>query len=165
MSITPEVGLLIYTTIAFFILLGLLSKVAFPPIMGLLDERADKIRESLDAAESTREEAARLLEEYKQQLAEARSEAQKIIEDSRKLGDSMKNEIVASAKAEAKQTLERASADIEREKALAIAEIQGKIADLAIEAASRVVGRELEKQGHEQLIEQYLSEVGSLSEN
>jgi F-type H+-transporting ATPase subunit b len=165
MSITPEVGLLIYTTVAFFILLGALSKVAFPPIVGLLDERSQKIKDSIEAAESTREEAGRLLEDYKQQIAEARQEAQKIIEDGRKLGEDMKTEIVGSAKKEADQLLVKASADIEREKELALAEIQGRVADLTIEAASRVVGQELEKQGHEQLIEQYLSEVGSLREN
>ncbi len=163
----PEVFVsqLFWSWIAFGLLYLLLSKVAFPPIMNMLQERSDTIRDSLDAAEKTREEAATLLEDYKQQIADARTEAQKIIEEGRKLGESMKDEIVQKARDESEQVIKRATADIEREKELALAELQGRIADLTIGAASRVVGAQLEKNGHEQLIEQYLSEVGSLSEN
>lgn len=159
------VSQLFWSWIAFGLLFFGLSKVAFPPIMNMLKERSDSIRESLDAAENTRVEAAAMLEDYKQQVATAREEAQKIIEDGRKLGAGMKDDIVRKAREEAEQVVARASADIEREKELALAELQGRIADLTIGAASRVLGATLEKQGHEQLIEQYLLEVGSLREN
>ena len=165
MSVIPDLGLMFYTTLAFFVLLGMLAKVAFPPLVGMLDKRAETIAESLESAERTREEAAALLEDYKKQMAEARQEAQKVIEDGRKLGETMKEEIIQKSREEAEQAMARAAADIEREKELAVAELQGRVADLTINAASRVVGAELEKQGHEQLIEQYLSEVGSLREN
>ncbi len=163
----PEVfiGQLFWSWVAFLILFFALSKYAFPPIMNMLQERSDSIRDSLEAAENTREEAATMLEDYKKQMAEARQEAQKIIEDGRKLGESMKEDIVKKSREEVEQVMTRATADIEREKELALAELQGRIADLTIGAASRVVGAELEKQGHEQLIEEYLSEVGSLREN
>lgn len=163
----PEVFVsqLFWSWIAFGLLFFGLSKIAFPPIMNMLQERSDTIRESLDAAEKTREEAATLFDDYKQQIADARAEAQKIIEEGRKLGETMKDEIVQKAKAEGEQVAKRAAADIEREKELAVAELQGRIADLTVEAASRVVGAQLEKEGHEALIEQYLAEVGTLSEN
>ncbi len=158
-------GQLFWSWVSFLILFFALSKVAFPPIMNMLQERSDSIRDSLDAAENTRVEAATMLEDYKKQIAEARQEAQKIIEEGRKLGENMKAEIAQKAREEAEQSMTRAVADIEREKELAVAELQGRIADLTINAASRVVGAELEKNGHEQLIEQYLSEAGSLREN
>ncbi len=163
----PDVfaGQMFWSVVAFLILMFALSKYGFPPIMNILQERSDSIRGSLDAAENTREEAATMLEDYKKQMAEARQEAQKIIENGRKLGESMKEDIVKKSREEVEQVMSRATADIEREKELAVAELQGRIADLTINAASRVVGAELEKAGHEQLIEQYLSEVGSLREN
>ncbi len=163
----PEVfsGQLLWSWVAFLLLFAALSKIAFPPIMNMLQERSDAIRDSLEAAEKTREEAATMLDDYKKQIAEARAEAQKIIEEGRKLGESMKEDIIQKSRVETEQAMARATADIEREKGLAVAELQGRVADLTIEAASRVVNAQLEKQGHEQLIEQYLSEVGSLSEN
>lgn len=163
--LNPHVNQVIYSVVAFFVLLTILSKLAFPPIIGMLQKRSDAIRESLDAAEKTREEAAVLLEDYKQQVAGAREEAQKIIEQGRKFGESMKEEIMQKARAEADQALARATADIGREKELALSELQSRVADLTIEAASRVVRQSLDKKGHEQLIEQYLAEAGSLREN
>ena len=163
--LNPHINQIIYSVVAFFILLVVLSKVAFPPIVGMLQKRADVIKESLDTAERTREEAAKLMDDYKQQIAEARAEAQKIIEQGRKFGDSMKEEIVQKAKAESEQLLVRATAEIEREKELALTALQHQVADLTIGAASRVLSRDLDKKSHEQLIEQYLAEAGSLGEN
>src|SRR3990172_9989752 len=98
-------------------------------------------------------------------MAQAREEAQKIIEQGRKFGDSMKEEIVQKARAESEQIVARANADITREKELALTELQSSVADLTIEAASRVVRQSLDKKSHEKLIEEYLSEVGNLNEN
>ena len=163
--LTPHLNQIIYSVIAFFILLGVLSRVAFPPIMGMLEKRAETIRESLEAAEHTREEAGQLLEDYKEQIANARAEAQQIIDQGRKFGASMKEEIVAKAKAESEQILARAAADITREKELALSELQRRVADLTIEAASRVVSQSLDKAAHQKLIDQYLSEAEGLREN
>jgi F-type H+-transporting ATPase subunit b len=99
--IIPNTTEMWVSIVAFLILFVVLAKFAFPPITKMLDERADKIRESLEKAEDTRVEAERLLDEYKVQMAEARAEATQVIEQGRKVAESMKAEIVAKAKAEA----------------------------------------------------------------
>jgi F-type H+-transporting ATPase subunit b len=81
--------------VAFLVLFFVLAKFAFPPITKMLDERANKIRESLERAEDTRVEAERLLDEYKVQMAEARQEASKVIEQGRTVAESIKAEILA----------------------------------------------------------------------
>lgn len=165
MELTPQLNQVIYSTVAFFILLFLLGRFAFPPIVNMLEERAKKIRESLDTAERIRIEAEQLLQDYKKQLAEARAEAQQIIEQGRQFGESVKKEIVEKAKHQSDQMLSRATAEIVRERDLAISELQKQVADLTIGAASRVIGKSLSKDDHLKLIEQYLAEMGSVREN
>jgi len=160
-----EEGLIIWELIAFFGLLIILWRFAWGPLLGILKEREDTIRESVEKAEEVRVEAERLMEDYKKQLAEARVEAQQIIEQGRKFGESMKAEIVAKARQEAEQAAGKATEEIVRQKDAAVAELQGKVADLAIDAAARVVNKSFDKQAHEKLIDQYLSEVGNLSDN
>ena len=92
---------LIVNLVAFVILFALLGKFAFPPITKMMDERAEKIRESLEKAEDTRIEAERMLDEYKQQMAEARQEASKVIEQGKQVAEAMKAEITAKAEEEA----------------------------------------------------------------
>lgn len=160
-----EEGLIIWEIIAFIGLFLVLKRFAWAPLLGILNEREETIRESLDKAEQTRVEAERLMEDYKQQLSEARAEAQKIIEQSRQFGESLKSEIVNKAKTEAEQILAEGKADIGREKDAALAELQHRVADLTVDAASRVVMQSFDQKNHYQLIEEYLSEVGSLGEN
>lgn len=156
-----EEGLIIWELIAFFGLLIILWRFAWGPLLGILKEREDTIRESVEKAEEVRVEAERLMEDYKKQLAEARAEARQIIEQGRKFGEGMKAEIVAKARQEAEQAAGKATEEIAREKDRAVADLQRRVADLTIEAASRVVNKSLDKQEHEQLINEYLSEVGN----
>lgn len=165
MNVAPEINMIIYSSVAFFILLILLWRFAFPPIVNMLEKRTETIRQSLEAAERTRVEAQELLEEYKKQLAAAREEAQSIIEQGRKFGESMKEEIMQKAKHESEEMIRRASEEITREREQALSELQSRIADLTIKAASRVVEKSLDEKEHLRLIEDYLSEVGSLHED
>lgn len=150
---------------AFVVLFLLLGKFAFPSITKLMDERANKIRESLEKAEQTQVEAERLLEEYKVQMAEARAEAGKIIEQGRSVAESMKAEIVAKAKEEAEAEKVKALAAIQSEKASAMADLQKQVADLSVDVAAKIIGTSLKKEDHAALIERYVAEVGSLNEN
>lgn len=150
---------------AFAVLFVVMWKVAFPPITKMLDERANKIRESIEKAEETRVEAERLLDEYKVQMAEARSEATQIIEQGRKVAESMKTEIVAKAKDEAEAEKAKAVAAIKAEKTAAMAELRSEVADLSVAVAGKILGSSLSKKDHEALIDKYLAEVGSLNEN
>ena len=150
---------------AFAVLFVVMVKFAFPPVTKMLDERANKIRESLERAEETQVEAERLLEEYKVQMAEARAEATKVIEQGRKVAESMKVEILAKAKEEAEAEKTKAIEAIQAEKVAAMSELRGEVADLSVAVAGKILGSSLTKSDHEALIEKYLAEVGSLNEN
>jgi F-type H+-transporting ATPase subunit b len=163
--IIPKTAEMLVNVVAFVVLFVVLAKFAFPPITKMLDERADKIRESLEKAEETRVEAERLLEEYKQQMAEARQEASKIIEQGRTVAETMKNEIIAKAKEEAEAEKAKALEAIAAEKAAAVADLQKQVADLSVAVAGKIIGSALSAEDHKALIEKYLAEVGSLNEN
>ncbi|MHB1450442.1 MAG: F0F1 ATP synthase subunit B [Coriobacteriia bacterium] len=151
--------------VAFVVLFFVMAKVAFPPVTKMLDERANKIRESLEKAEEIRVEAERLLEEYKVRMAEARTEATQVIEQGRKVAESMKAEILAKAREEAEAEKAKAVAAIKAEKESAMAELRGEVADLSVAVAGKILGSSLTKADHEALIDKYLAEVGSLNEN
>jgi F-type H+-transporting ATPase subunit b len=165
LTILPETNQLIYSTVAFFILLFLLTRFAFPPILSILDKRAETIRESIERAEETRQEAEKLLSEYKTQLSKARSEAQQIIEQGRILGENMKKDLVEKANREARGMIERAQTEISLEKEKALSELRNKVADLSIGLASRVLQKSLEPEDHVRLIEDYLASVGEIHES
>jgi F-type H+-transporting ATPase subunit b len=131
----------------------------------MLDKRSDTIRESLEASEATRIEAERLLEEYKTQMTEARQEAAKVIDQGRKIAETMKNEIMAKATEDAQALLVKAREGIDAEKKAAIAELQGSVADLSVAVAGKLLGETLSAADHAKLIERYVSEVGALNEN
>ncbi|GAB4334881.1 MAG: hypothetical protein Kow0099_07190 [Candidatus Abyssubacteria bacterium] len=153
-----------WTLIAFAIVFFILKKFAFPRITEALDKRNEKIEGDLKNAELTREEAEKLLNEYKQQLENARTEAKKIMDEGKSLGENLRKETIAKAQEEANQLIKRAQEEIAREKEKAIKELQAQIADISIEVASKVIQRTLKKEEHAQLIDQYISEVGRLYE-
>ena len=164
-ALIPKVPEVIVALISFLVLLVVLGKFAFPPIVSILDERTEKVRESLEKAEETKVEAERLLEEYKVQMAEARGEAAKVIEQGRAVAESMKVEIIAKAKEEAEAEKSKALEAIKAEKVSAMAELQKQVADLSVDVAGKIIGTSLKKEDHAALIERYVAEVGSLNEN
>ena len=163
--ILPQVPEVFVSLISFLVLFFILWKFAFPPITKMLDDRADKIRESLEKSEETRIEAERLLDDYKLQMADARQEAAKVIEQGRKVAETMKDEIVAKANEEAASIVAKAREEIGAEKRAAMAELQASVADLSVAVAGKLIGSTLTKADHAALIERYVAEVGSLNEN
>ena len=163
--IIPKTIEMAVNVVAFIVLFIVMSKFAFPPITRMLDDRATRIRESLEKAEDTRVEAERLLDEYKVQMAEARAEATQVIEQGRKVAESMKTEILAKAREEAEAEKAKAIEAIKAEKAAAIGELQKQVADLSVAVAGKIIGSSLTRSDHEALIDKYLTEVGSLNEN
>ncbi len=142
-----EPGLIIWTIISFFLLLGLLWKVAYPQILKGMKKREETIKQQFEEAQKTKKEAENLLEDYKRQLAEARSEAQKIINEGKSLGENMRKEIVQKAQAESNQIVKRA---------------QEEIADLSIMAATKIINKSLNTEDNRRLVEEYVSKVGDL---
>lgn len=164
-SVYPNPAAIWPTWVAFLILFFLLWKFAFPAILSMLDARTDRIRESLEKAEETKIEAERLFEDYKAQMAEARGEAAKVIEQGRKVAESMKEDIVAKANEEAAAVVAKAHEAMEAEKRAVVAELQAEVAQLTVAVAGKLIGKQLSADDHATLIEQYVAEVGGLNDN
>jgi F-type H+-transporting ATPase subunit b len=154
-------SLLIYL-VNFLLVLGLLFLFAYKPILRLMDQRAERIRESLEASERAREEAASSQHAVEEQLVEARREGQRIMDLAREAAERFRSEEMDRARGEAETFVARAQSDIQRERDAAIEEVRANFSDLAITAAERVVRRSLDRQAHDELISQVLEEGESL---
>ena len=149
---------LITQVVSFVILFAVLHRLLYRPIVRMMDQRSDRIRESLEAAQTAREEAARSREEMDQQLEAARAEGQLLIAQAREVADRFRDEELARAREEIAGERARAQVNIRRERDAAIEELRREFAGLAISAAERVVERSLDESDHRELIEQVLDE-------
>ena len=149
--------------VSFLLLFGLLYVVLYKPILRMLDQRAEKIKESLETAERARDDAARSSEAVEAQLAEARTEGQAMIVQAREVADRFREEELGKARAEITAERERAEASIQRERDSAIEELRREFAGLAISAAEKVINRSLDGDAHRELIEQVLEEGSKIS--
>jgi F-type H+-transporting ATPase subunit b len=146
----------------FTILLGILFFFAYKPLLRVMDQRAERIRESLAAADRAREEAATSQAEVQKQLNEARREGQRLLDQARDAAERYRGEEMARARQEAEAFIARARADIQRERDAAIQEVRSHFGDLAITAAERVIRRSLDRQAHQELVAQVLEEGEAL---
>ena len=146
----------------FILLLGILGFFAYKPLMRMLDERTERIRESLEAADRAREEAASAQEAIQEQIDEALREGQRIMDQTREAAERFRTEEMDKARQEAEAFVERAKADIARERDTALQEVRASFGDLAITAAERVIRSSLDRTAHESLINQVLEEGESL---
>ena len=152
-------GLMVWTLITFTIAVYILWKFAFGPIQRLLDERRQSVQDSMDAAEQAREEAHRLLDEYKETLAKVRLEAEEILERSRTTGEHAKAELMAEARAQSDRVLAQAHDQIERDTRAAVRELKGEIAELTALATEKVAAGSLSGKDQERLIDETLAEL------
>ena len=155
---------LITQVIGFVAIVVLLTWLLYKPLLRVLDQRSERIRESLEASERAREEAAKSQEEMQQQLEESRAEGQQLIAQARDVADRFREEELAKAREEISAQRSRAEADIQRERDAAIEDLRREFSGLAVVAAERVIRRSLDESGHEELIEQVLRE-GSQANN
>ncbi|MAQ12251.1 MAG: F0F1 ATP synthase subunit B [Chloroflexota bacterium] len=146
----------------FLLVLLLLYLFAYKPILRLMDQRAERIRESLEAADTARQEAASSQEAIQEQVTEARREGQRIMDQAREASERFRTEEMDKARQEAEAFVERAKEDIARERDTALQEVRASFGDLAITAAERVIRSSLDRQAHEELINQVLEEGESL---
>ena len=144
----------------FVVLLAILFIFAYKPLLRVLDQRSERIRESLEAADRAREEAASSREAIEEQLTGARREGQRLLDQAREAADRFRGEEMDRARQEAETFVERARTDIQRERDAAIQEVRANFGDLAITAAERVIRRSLDRRAHEELIAQVLEEGG-----
>jgi F-type H+-transporting ATPase subunit b len=157
--VSPDVGLMIWTLLAFLIAFLVLRKYAWPAITEALDKRQRAIEESIDTAERARADASELLEEYRARLREARAQADEIVARARKAGEVHERESLEDAKAKREELLEQTRRDVEAETRRAIQEIRAEVADLTVLATEKVTRRTLDDDDQRRLVEEALGEL------
>jgi F-type H+-transporting ATPase subunit b len=157
--VSPSLGLMIWTLLAFGITLYLLNKLAFPRIAAALDRRRLAIEESIEAAQRAKQDADELLDEYRARLREAREQAEDITVRARKAADSLADEAKAQANQQREELMERTRRDIEAETKRALDEIRKEVANLTVIATEKVTRRSLTPEDHRRLIQEALGEV------
>jgi F-type H+-transporting ATPase subunit b len=157
--VSPDVGLMIWTLIAFFAAMFVLRKYAFPAISEALDKRQKAIEESIDTAARTKAEADELLAEYRERLKEARAQADEIVQRARKAGEEHERESVETARGKREELLDAARRDIEAETRRAIQEIRGEVADLTVKATEKVTRKSLTEEDQKRLVDEALGEL------
>jgi F-type H+-transporting ATPase subunit b len=147
--------------VAFLVMLGILARWVYPPVMRAAEARQRQVAEQLAAAEQTRQEAEQRLKEAQAQLQEARGQAAVIIEGANRTGEQLRAELRARAEEEGRRMTENARSDIEAERVRALDSVRSEVADLVVAATEKVVGESLDGERHRRLIEKAITEVGS----
>jgi len=155
----PDPGLFIWTILTFLVLLGLLAKFAWRPLLQALDSRQEAIRKSLDDAQQAKQELEKLQRESAQIIREARVEAESIVSKSRSDAERLKEEMKQSARAEAATIVHSAGRQIELETQRALQQIRHEAVDISVMIASKLIQRNLSKEDNERLIEDALKQV------
>lgn len=155
----PEPGLIFWTTVTFALVLGILWKFAWNPILGALEAREEAIRKTIDDAERLQSEAKTLLERHEAKLAEARAEGNRILDEARQAGDRLKTDVMDNARVEAEQVMARAHRQLELETDQALETIRNEAASLAVKAAEKVIQRSLTDDDHQRFAEQAVNEI------
>jgi F-type H+-transporting ATPase subunit b len=157
--VQPDPGLFIWTILTFLVLVGLLAKFAWRPLLAALDSRQNAIRKSLDDAQQARQELERLNQESAQILNTARVEADQIIVRGRSDAERLREDMRQKARTEADAIVKNAERQIQLETARALQQIRGEAVDLSVMIASKLLQRNLTKEDNERLIEEALKQV------
>ncbi|QBQ06254.1 F0F1 ATP synthase subunit B [Sporosarcina pasteurii] len=155
-----NLGDIIVTVALFTILLVLLKKYAWGPLMGVMDQRAEMIANEIEQAEKSRVESQQLLEEQRKLLNDARTDAQAIVENAREQGESQREEIVKAARNEVSRLKEEASLEIASEREKAVQAVREEFVSLSVLAASKVLGKEVSEEENRALIEETIAKAG-----
>ena len=152
-------GLMIWTLVCFAITFFVLKKYAFGPIQKTIDERRERIRSSVEEAENTRREARALLEEHKQLMGQAKSEASALLAQARSDGEAQRERAREEVEADRQRRLEETRRQIEAETQRALTQIRAEVAELTLIATTKVTGKVLEDADHRRLIESAVEDL------
>ena len=152
-------GLFVWTILTFLVLLGVLAKFAWNPLLKMLKDRENLIRSSLDDAEKAQMELARLNSEVEDIINKARSEAQTILAEGKAAASKLKDETLNGAKVQAKSILSDAERQIQIEKDKAIAEIKSEVVDLSLSVATKLIKKNISREDNQALIDDSLENV------
>jgi F-type H+-transporting ATPase subunit b len=156
-KVTP--GLMIWTIVAFLITLFVLKRYAFGPIQKTIDERRQRIEQSIHEAEEARNEARRLLEEHRALIGQARGQAEEILLEARKVADAQRERVRTETEADRQRRLEETRRQIEAETHRALEQIRAEVAELTLIAATKVTRKSLDDDDHRRLIEEAIGEL------
>ena len=157
--VQPDPGLFIWTILAFLVLLALLAKFAWKPLLQALESRQDSIRKSLDDADRAKKELERLQQESTQIIQAARIDAESIIARSRTDAEKVREELKQKAKEEAEAILRNAQQQIQLQTRQALQDIRHEVADMAVLIASKVLERNVSKEDNARLIDEALKQI------
>ena len=153
-------GLFLWTIVTFFIVLAILKWKAWGPLINALDKREEDIREALASAEKARQNAEKASSEYEDMMRKAQAEAQQIVSEGKATGERVKSDIQSAANDKANEIIEKAKAQIDAERRKAIQEIKSSVVDLSMDAAARVIERNLDSDDNRKLVDQALEGIG-----
>ena len=156
-QVTP--GLMIWTIVCFLITLFVLKRYAFGPIQKAIDERRERIRQSLEEADHAREEARKLLEEHKQLIGRAQTDAEEILSEARRVADANERRMREELESDRQRRLEETRKQIEAETRRALEQIRVEVVDLSMLAATKVTRKSLDDADHRRLIEEAVGEL------
>lgn len=152
-------GLSIWTTVVFVLLVLVLGKFAWKPLLQSLKDREDRIRDSLEQAEKARMEAAELMKQNERNMARAEEEYQRIVREARTLGDKMREEIVGKARQQAQHDIQAAKDEIRRDVEAAKQQLRSDVADLAIKAAGKILDETLDDARHKKIVDNVMNQL------
>ena len=152
-------GLIVWTAVTFILLLLILKKVAWKPILTALDQREAAIKESLEKAEKAKDEAQRILYENQANLSKAEEESKKIIEQGRIYAEKLKDQVIKESNDQAQKILNEATAEIERKKEETFSELKSQIADLVIQTTEKVLGETVDRNVQKKIADKYINEI------
>jgi F-type H+-transporting ATPase subunit b len=152
-------GIIIWAWITFIVLLIILYKFAWKPILSTIDDRENKIRDSLERAEKAKQEAELLLEDYQKKIKEAETEVQDMIKKNQEITDKTRNEMISQAKLDAQKIMEKTKQEIENERDAAFLQLKKDVADLVITTSKHIIGDILDESKHKILIDKYIKQM------
>lgn len=156
-----NLGLSIWTIVVFVLLLLILRRFAWGPILRAVQDREDHVRSTLESAASEREESTELLEQYRKQMLEARREAQDLIAKAKEMGVTVRKEIEEKARQEANVIMEKARVSIEKEKEAALGELRQGTVDIALAAAGKFIAEELNQDKDRKLAVGFVNDLSA----
>lgn len=162
-QLLPDFPELIWGFVAFSILMAFMFWKVFPTLNKTLDERGAKIQGQITEAETLRAEADALRVQYDAQLADSRTEANRIVEEARAQAERLKADQIAKAEEEAVQIRARAQDEVAAERGRLVSELRGQVAAISVELAGKIVQRELDESQHRALVDQYINELSGLN--
>lgn len=157
LSVNP--GLIIWQIIIFVLLLFILKKIAWKPLLHSLHSREQSIRDTIDQAEQLQKDAQELIEQNKKNMADANTQSMKIINDSKDMANKLRDELMMKAQDESRKLIEQAKAEIKHEKETAMSDLRNEVSDLAIKAAEKILQANLDEGKQKKIVNDFISQI------